>query len=260
MTDPASPPFGDYIVFMDESGDHGLVSIDPEYPIFVLVCVIVEKPAYFGSIVPAIKEFKFRYWGHDTAILHSHEIRKPRGDFAFLLVKEHREAFMEDLEKVMSDISFSLVATVIQKDRLKSRYERPFNPYHIALGLCLERVSNVLNRSGQEGKLIHVIAEARGDREDDELELEFRRVMDGKTRLGYDVTGSHFDLRFVSKKANVEGLQLADLCAHPIGRNVLKPDQPNRAFDIVKQKFASIWFAKPSGGFSVDWGLKVFPS
>jgi hypothetical protein len=26
----------DYIVYVDESGDHGLVSVDPEYPVFVL--------------------------------------------------------------------------------------------------------------------------------------------------------------------------------------------------------------------------------
>jgi len=27
--------FGDYIVYVDESGDHNLVDFDPEYPIFV---------------------------------------------------------------------------------------------------------------------------------------------------------------------------------------------------------------------------------
>lgn len=35
--------FSDYIVFVDESGDHGLVSIDPEYPIFVLGFCIFNK-------------------------------------------------------------------------------------------------------------------------------------------------------------------------------------------------------------------------
>jgi hypothetical protein len=28
--------FSDYIVYVDESGDHGLVNIDTQYPIFVL--------------------------------------------------------------------------------------------------------------------------------------------------------------------------------------------------------------------------------
>lgn len=30
------PGYSDYIVFVDESGDHGLGSIDPSYPMFVL--------------------------------------------------------------------------------------------------------------------------------------------------------------------------------------------------------------------------------
>jgi hypothetical protein len=30
------PAFSDYIVFVDESGDHGMTTIDPGYPIFVL--------------------------------------------------------------------------------------------------------------------------------------------------------------------------------------------------------------------------------
>ena len=33
------------------------------------------------------------------------------------------------------------------------------------------------------------------------------------------------------------GLQLADLVARPIGLNLLKPEQPNRAFNILKKKF-----------------------
>lgn len=36
--------FSDYLVFVDESGDHGLDTIDPGYPMFVLAfCVLREK-------------------------------------------------------------------------------------------------------------------------------------------------------------------------------------------------------------------------
>lgn len=31
-----SDGFSDFLVFVDESGDHGLDSIDPGYPVFVL--------------------------------------------------------------------------------------------------------------------------------------------------------------------------------------------------------------------------------
>lgn len=36
--------------------------------------------------------------------------------------------------------------------------------------------------------------------------------------------------------SNSSGLQLADLVAHPIARHTIKRDQPNKAFDIVKEK------------------------
>ena len=40
MTGERVPSFDDYIVFVDESGDHGMESIDANYPVFVLVfCV-----------------------------------------------------------------------------------------------------------------------------------------------------------------------------------------------------------------------------
>jgi len=52
---------------------------------------------------------------------------------------------------------------------------------------------------------------------------------------------------FAEKKANLLGLQLADLIARPIGRHVLNPNQPNRAFDILSSK---IFFAQQSNGAS----------
>jgi hypothetical protein len=49
------------------------------------------------------------------------------------------------------------------------------------------------------------------------------------------------------------GLQLADLVARPIGMSVLKPAQPNLAFEAVKPKFLqkNVRF--------MGWGLKCLP-
>jgi hypothetical protein len=80
--------FGNYIVYVDESGDHGLDKIDPEYPIFVLAFCIFKKMDYISDIVPAIQKFKFRYWGHDAVVIHEHEIRKSMaGDFRYYFTK-----------------------------------------------------------------------------------------------------------------------------------------------------------------------------
>lgn len=249
-----APAFGDYLVFMDESGDHGLETIDAEFPLFVLVFTIIEKTVYTSTVLPTLKNFKFRFWGHDAVILHSRDIRKPNGDFAFLMLKEQRDVFMPALNEIMETIPVTLIATAIRKEPLTQRYKKPFNPYHIALALGIERLNAFLLDHGQEGRLTHLLAEGRGEKEDKDLELEFRRIMDGKGMLGSSADGTPLEMRFLSKKANAEGMQLADLFAHPIGRHILKPDQPNRAFDITKPKL----MADKRQGIE-GWGLKVFP-
>jgi len=38
--------FSDYIVYVDESGDHGLETFDREYPVFVLAFCVFQKSHY----------------------------------------------------------------------------------------------------------------------------------------------------------------------------------------------------------------------
>jgi hypothetical protein len=63
-----------------------------------------------------------------------------------------------------------------------------------------------------------------------------------------------FDLIIADKKTNSEGLQLADLTARPIGLMVLRPDQANRAVEVLEDKFY-----RDSAGNKLGMGLKVFP-
>ena len=53
--------FSDYIVYVDESGDHGLQRIDPNFPVFGLSFCIFKKADYTEQIVPAVQDLKFRY-------------------------------------------------------------------------------------------------------------------------------------------------------------------------------------------------------
>lgn len=239
----------DYLVFVDESGDHGLQTIDPQYPIFVLGFCIVSMSEYAHAVLPAIAEFKFHHFGHDQVILHEREIRKDLGDFAVLRDPVRKSQFMEELTALIAGFHFTIIASAIRKDRLVDRYRYPNNPYEIALGMGLERVSKWLGRNGPGTTT--VIVECRGKREDDELELEFRRVCAG---ANYKNETLALEPRFVPKTANVPGLQLADLIARPIGRHILAPDQPNRAFDVISPKFD-----RNPTGVVAGWGLKVFP-
>lgn len=240
----------DYIVYVDESGDHSLESIDPDYPMFVLSFCIFRKDEYAERVTPAIRQLKFATFGHDMVVLHESDIRRKKGAFSHLS-KAPREAFLERLTGIIGAADFRLVAVVIDKRKLKDRYARPAHPYHLALEFGLERIYRLLKESGQDDALTYVVCEARGAKEDAELELEFRRIRDG---ANYFRRALPFDLIVADKKTNSEGLQLADLTARPIGLTVLRPDQENRAAAVLDGKYY-----RDRAGNKLGMGLKVFP-
>ena len=241
----------DYIVFVDESGDHGLRSIDADYPIFVLAFCIFRKSDYIERLVPALQRFKFEHFGHDQVILHETDIRKDRGAFSFLKSREMKEAFLDELSRIVSNTNFTLIVSVIRKEAYRRRYANPDNPYHVALGFGLERVFYFLRSQNAVTTRTHVVVEQRGKQEDSELELEFRRVCDGGNYHGDQLP---FEIVFADKKSNSAGLQLADLVARPVGISTLRPDQPNRAYEVLGPKF----YTDPAGSRE-GWGLKCFP-
>lgn len=242
------PAFSDFIVFADESGDHGLASIDPQFPVFALVFCVFDKTVYTDEIEPAFRRLKFKYFGHDAAILHEREIRKQAPPFAFLRQDPAlRDVSMNDVNAIMAGARFHAYCAVIDKLRHKSRYAEPWSPYEIAMQFCMEKLSNRLVTDEQRGRLTHVLFEARGREEDRQLELEFRRVAANDKSWGWravDFTRTPLEPLFVPKAANLAGHQLSDLIARPLALRAIRPDQPNRAFDIVANRI---------------WDFKVFP-
>ena len=240
--------FSEFIVFADESGDHGLVSIDAQFPVFALVFCVFEKTIYAEQVEPAFRKLKFKWFGHDAAILHEREIRKQMQPFDFLRSSAAtRDAFMADVTAIMAEARFHAYVSVIDKTKLRERYQQPHNPYDLAMLFCMEKLSNRLVVDGQRGKLTHVLFEARGRAEDAQLELEFRRVTANQRQWGWrrvDFGRAPLEPIFVPKSANLAGHQLTDLIARPLALRALRPDQPNRAADLIADRI---------------WDLKVFP-
>lgn len=240
--------YSEYIVFVDESGDHSLESIDQAYPVFVLTFCIFGKSVYANEIVPKIKTLKFNTFGHDSTILHERDIRKKTGAFSCIGEKD-REKFLSSLTSILEEVDFTLIAIVIDKPAHRRRYASPAHPYHLAMQFGIERLGKFMSRKGMGGLMTHIICESRGRKEDQELELVFRRIHDGNSW-----GGKPYELVILDKKANCEGLQIADLTARPIGLSVLFPDQPNRAMNVIQRKFDR------DGNGAIDgYGLKKFP-
>lgn len=257
--------FSDFVIYVDESGDHGLRSIDAAYPIFVLAFCIFRKTDYIEKVVPTLQAFKFKWFGHNLIVLHENEIVRRKPPFAFLQFDDIRQRFIGDLNHIVAQAPMTVIAAVIRKDALIRHYVKPQNPYQLALLFCLEKAHEFLRLEGAANNKTHVICEARSPRstghpgqEDQQLATEFQRIVAGRHVLqAPDRPGamSCFDLVFASKQANSSGLQLADLIARPIGLSVLRPRQQNRAFEVIRSK---IWpGAAPTPYLSA--GLKIFP-
>ena len=244
-----------FIVYVDESGDHGMQNVDPNYPIFVLAFCVFYKRHYSEKVVPALEKFKFNNFGHDIVILHEREIRKELGLFKFSNEKE-KLTFLDELTGIIDNSNFILISCVVDKNKLGGRAADLDNPYHLALGFCLETLHEFLIEKNQDGKKTHVVFECRGKKEDKDLELEFRRVCDSANRLGLQLP---FEIIFADKRANSSGLQLADLVARPVGMSVLRPEQKNRAFDVLTRKFFCEGGRQNVGQDYENWGLKLFP-
>ena len=253
---PPTGKFSSYVVYVDESGDHGMQTLDSNYPVFVLAFCVFHKRHYSEKIVPALHKFKFNHFGHDLIILHEHEIRKEKGDFTFFLNREHKNTFITELTDIIDESNFILISCVIDKSQLQLKAGAVPNPYHLALGFCLETLYELLQEKNQDGTKTHVVVECRGKKEDNELELEFRRMCDGANRLNIPLP---FDIIFADKKANSAGLQLADLVARPVGMSILRPEQQNRAFEVLKRKFYCMGGRDKVGEGFENWGLKIYP-
>lgn len=255
-SDAPDTPFSKYVVYVDESGDHSMEKIDTQYPLFVLAFCVFHKRHYSEQVVSALEKFKFNHFGHDQIVLHENEIRKEKGVFNIFRSPEERAAFMGELTGIIDQSNFILISCVIDKRRLNRHADANSNPYHIALGFCLETLYEFLQEKHQHTKKTHVIVECRGKKEDNELELEFRRICDGANRLSHQLP---FDVLFSDKRTMSSGLQLADLVARPIGLSVLKPGQKNKAFEVLKKKFYCEGGREWVGTGFEGMGLKIFP-
>lgn len=245
-----------YIVYVDESGDHSLQSIDENYPIFVLAFCVFHKRHYSEVVVPALEKFKFNHFGHDQIVLHENEIRRRKNAFRILNNRKLQTHFVEQLTEIIEFSNFILITATIDKREIK-RLNPEENAYHIALGMCMESLTDFLSEKEQQDKKTHIVVECRGNKEDNELELEFRRICDGNNRLKQDLP---YEIIFSDKKVMSSGLQLADLVARPIGLHTLKPEQPNRAFDVLKEKFFCDGGRDKLGKNFKGVGMKIYPA
>lgn len=230
--------FSQYIVYADESGSPVLGADTYDYPIFVLVFLLINKRHYAFDVVPKVQMLKFDFVGHDQLILHERDLRTGSKAFAFLQVPENRSSFLHRISAIVAETDVEVCATVIDKTKWTRHHADIWEPYERAAGLCIFATAEALLRKGETDTEVTIVFESRGKKEDQLLELDIHRMSRGERFVDPTSPAAGFSFRplFVDKKSNSTGLQLADLFARPLGLAYLRPEKSNRAVDVLNAK------------------------
>lgn len=228
------------MLYLDESGNHDLrrAKINPNYPVFALAGIVVDRAYERTVIAPQMRDFKIQYLGDEEIVLHTTDMHRLQPGFEVLKDRAFRLRFYEALNDLIASWDFKVIACGIKLfDHLDRYGERARDPYYYSLGVIVERFCRELEGAPDEG---FICAEMRNPG----LDRELKTVWDDIRRNGTDfATAAELDEKIVhltlkDKKPNIAGMQLADLVATPVGRGILrldtKPDEVSRA--VVKSK------------------------
>lgn len=242
----------EYVMFLDESGDHSLTKIDPQFPIFTLAGCIFEVKYYESVAVHRINQLKEVHFGSLDIVLHSYEIRKAKKDFSMLLNREKRERFISDMNTLITELDFTIIAACIRKEELNGQYRKPSDPYDLAFTFIVERFVKFLSENGGVGYFSFESRDPKSNRDLLDTYDWYRTV--GNTYCPQELFNAHISkIEFVKKDENINGHQVADLVAYPIGRFCSNRGGQNPAFEILKPKF------RKHGDRARGYGYKVFP-
>ena len=241
------------VLFLDESGDHDLVNIDPEYPIFVLAGCIMDLDYENKVLTSSLNKFKEELFRDSKIILHLADYTRNKTCFGNLCDKSFREKFYAGLNKIIRDSDFSLIACIVDKKEHIKHYKNALDPYLLSLEVVLERYIMFLKRNKEKGI---VIAESRGQQLDNQLNLAFLDLKISGTRFlrPIDIVDTVIDFRIRKKDENIAGLQLIDTIISPIGRRYLNRKNFYINYDIIKNKFRRHDCGKYRG-----YGLVILP-
>jgi len=272
ISDPSRPSgFEDrYRLYLDESGDHVFrETTETAHRFLCLLGCWFRNPDYiqFHEALEIFKEHHLHHHPDNPVILHREEMINARNAFKILQDEKKRNEFDANLLEIVQSANFRVVAVVIDKAALRAAYgESAAHPYHLGLGFLLQRYAGFLNHINRVGD---VMAEARGGVEDLLLAESYTRVYEhgvwGVT------TAEHFraalssrQIKLSGKKANISGVQLADLLGHPTKMWALKhfgliDDElapfAKRLMNIVEDKFNRQMYTNKLEGY----GIVLYP-
>lgn len=251
---PVATPKMRYFVFIDESGEANMTNPDPRFDIFVL-CAIVFSEESYTKFNTEMKGLKKKYFENEQVVFHSTEMRKKSGIFRIFLNPNVLKSFYIDIDKIFMEHHYKIISCVVDKPAYRERYPKRNTAYEDALTFVCERCISMVGR-GHVPNTLHFCLEKRQENKDRELKRLFTKL----TKYGTEFKSTNDfkicypKLHFRGKQENINGLQWADLCAYPIARKHLSPENPQLTYELFEDKiYRNIW------GIKKGYGLKYFP-
>lgn len=242
-----------YRLYVDEVGNPDLKSSDnQEHRFLCLTGVAIELDYVDKILYPELEQIKKEFFGShpdNPIILHRKELLKKKPPFSKLQDPKVHEEFNKLLLKKLESWEYTVISVIIDKKEHDERYSTwKYDPYHYCQEILIERFRLFLDIENNVGDIMF---ESRGGKEDIRLKRSFRGILENGT---HNLTSKDLLHRFTSvelkvkpKSANISGLQIADLIAHPARRwffqNVFNMDDGKKTFGdeiiciLTKEKF-----------------------
>lgn len=267
MSGGAAPRRQRYRLYIDESGDHTYNLLDdPSHRFLALLGVWFRQADAYVAFADHMEEFKRGIFGprpDKPVVLHRSAIVNRKGAFGVLCDPKVEEKFNTGLLKLIEQGRFMMVCVVIDKQKHLNRYASPFHPYHYCLAAMLDRYSGWL---GYKTAVGDVMAESRAREEDLQLKQAYQRVYESGTLMfgheHHQRALTSREIKLQPKRANIAGLQLADLLAYPVKQALLVergeiPDPGDifgkRIYRLAEAKFNQNYRSGKVEGYGKVW-------
>ncbi|MCL1820039.1 MAG: DUF3800 domain-containing protein [Oscillospiraceae bacterium] len=196
----------EYILFLDETKSNA------DNPYFCLAGFAIMKDDYENVLIPAINDFKKKYYGDTNVVFHFTKMKKNINILGQLKPQTERIDFWADLHSAFELLPIITFGCYFDSKKAKDVYPRPkrgITEYDIALYYIAENYAHYLRSIGGVGS---IILESRTMKENQKILDYFYSLQHNGTLLvpTEDIRRHISSIGFIIKQDNCAGLQVAD--------------------------------------------------
>lgn len=207
-----------YRIYIDETGTCSMSRPSDENNRYLGLTGIILKEDYARTVVaPAVRAIKEDFFSDQSVIFHRKEMLCKEGSFCVLENPTVCGRFDVELLSMINSLEYCVVTAIIDKKEHLEKYEVwQAEPYHYCMEVLLERYHWFLRSKNAVGD---VMIESRSKKQDKKLKNSYTHYYKHGNRylkpqdIQKRLTSKEIKIR--PKSANIVGLQLADLIAHP---------------------------------------------